>query len=103
MRQPAVAALVLAVLCSAGRAAAQDPPPRIGPVVFDLRGSMPKFPDEEELAASRGLSVAELPGRGLGFDAAAHFYLPKWKAVTFGLGGQFTIARAHRDASPPND
>jgi hypothetical protein len=102
MRQPAVAALVLAVVCAAGRAAAQDPAPKIGPFVVDLRGSIPKFPDEDQMAESRGLSVAELPGRGLGFDAAAHVYLPKWKAVTFGLGGQFTISRSHRDGSTEN-
>jgi hypothetical protein len=34
-------------------------------------------------------------------DAGAHFYVFKWKAVTFGLGGQVTLARAH--ASPAED
>jgi hypothetical protein len=84
---------------SARRARAQDPPPPISPFVFDLRGSTRNFPDSPDLAASRGLSASELPGRGLGFDAAAHVHLFKWKAITFGVGGQFTIGRAHLDAS----
>ena len=77
----------------------QDPPPRIGPFVIDVRGTVPRFDQSAQLAASRGLVAGELPGSGLGVDAGAHFYVFTWKAVTFGLGGQVTLARAH--ASPP--
>jgi hypothetical protein len=80
-------------------ARAQDPPPPISRLVLDVRGSMRNFPDSSELAASRGLSASELPGRGLGFDAGAHLHLFKWKAITFGVGGQLTIGQAHLDAS----
>ncbi len=73
---------------------AQEPPPPIPHVVLDLRGSMPKFTQEPELAASRGLQVSELPGRGLGADAGLHLYLFKWKAMTLGVGAQLTLARA---------
>jgi hypothetical protein len=72
---------------------AQEPPPPLPHVVLDVRGTFPKFTQEEQLAASRGLSVAELPGRGLGADAGLHVYVFKWKAVTFGLGAQGTVGR----------
>jgi hypothetical protein len=81
------------------RARAQDePPPPIGPFVMDLHGIAPGFPDNPQLAESRGMLASELPGRGLGIYAAAHFYPFKWKAVTFGLGADLTMVRAHQDA-----
>lgn len=88
-----VCALVALCACAA-EAAAQDAPPPIGPVVFDVRGSFPGFPQEPQLAASRGIDARELPGRGLGADAAAHLYLLRWKAMTIGVGAQLTLARA---------
>jgi hypothetical protein len=75
-------------------ASAQDPPPPIGPFVLDVRGTSAAFPSDEQLARSRGLSVAELPGRGFGIDGGAHVYFLKWRAITFGVGAQMTIARA---------
>lgn len=86
--------MLLLVLGVTGRSSAQDPPPPIPRVALDLRGTVPKFTTEEELANSRGIPVTELPGRGFGADIGLHFYLLKWKAVTFGLGGQLTLARA---------
>lgn len=81
-------------------AAAQEPPPRIGPFVLDVHGTIPRFPgDSEQLAQSRGLQLNELPGAGLGLHTGAHVYLLKWKAVTFGVGADLTIARAHQ--KPP--
>jgi hypothetical protein len=88
------AALTLALL-HASPALAQDPPRPIGPFVIDVRGTRPKFPSSDGLAASRGLLVTELPGSGFGIDFGAHVYPLKWKAVTFGVGGQITLARSH--------
>jgi hypothetical protein len=79
-------------------APAQDEPPRIGPFVLDVRGTSPSFPDDPQLAQSRGLSVDELPGRGLGLDAGAHVYLFKWRVITVGAGAQMTFARAKSGA-----
>ncbi|MFN7915270.1 MAG: hypothetical protein U0Q55_08015 [Vicinamibacterales bacterium] len=77
-------------------ARAQGPPPRIGPFVIDVHGTMPRFPgDDPQLAASRGLLLQELPGSGLGLHTGAHVYVARWKAVTFGLGGDLTIGRSH--------
>ncbi len=82
------------------RVMAQDPPPRIGPFVVDLHGTVPRFPNDPELALSRSLVAAELPGAGLGLHAGAHVYVLTWRAVTFGLGGDVTIARSHRASRP---
>jgi len=87
---------VLVLLGLSARAFAQEPPPRIGPYVLDLHGTTAMFPNDlAQLAESRGLSLAELPGLGLGGDLGAHVYLFKWRAITFGLGGEVTFARSH--------
>ncbi len=81
---------------------AQEPPPRIGPFVVDLRATVPMFPDDsQQLAASRSPSwtLADLPGRGWGGQVGLHVYLLRWKAVTFGIGGEVIVARA--STTPP--
>jgi hypothetical protein len=97
-----LAALVLTVACCSvsARAAAQDPPPKIGPFAVDLHGTIPRFPDDPQLTASRGLLAAEMPGSGFGLHASANVYVFRLKAVTFGLGGDAAIARAHHGAQP---
>ena len=101
MRQlgAATAAFVICLaFCS--RAAAQEREPPIGPFVVDLHGAFPMFPNDLlELAESRGLSLAELPGHGVGVDVGVHVYLLKWRAITFGLGGELIFGRAH--STPP--
>ena len=96
-------ALVLALVCTGflyvRPAAAQDPPPKIGPFVVDIHGTMPRFPtSKQQLADSRDLLAQELPGAGLGLHGGAHVYPLRWKAVTFGIGADLTTARAHRAA-----
>ncbi len=83
------------VFAAAGRSAAQEPPPRIPLFVVDLHANLAKFPDDSQpLAASRALNVAELPGPGFGGDVGVHVYPLRWRAITFGVGGQFTVARS---------
>ena len=92
--------LLFAVLLGARPVRGQDPPPRIPWFAVDLHGSAPGFPsDDAELAASRGMKVEELPGRGLGVQVAAHLYPLRWRAVTFGIGGELAASRARR--TPP--
>src|SRR2546425_1455884 len=97
MRGFAGATLTLVMcLTFSSRVRAQEPPPRLGPFVVDFHGTFPTFPnDVVQLANSRGLSLAELPGLGIGVDLGAHVYLLKWRAVTFGIGGELTFGRAH--------
>jgi hypothetical protein len=85
------------MLLMAAPAFAQDPPPRIGPFVLDLHATVPQFPNEDaQLAASRGMQIAELPGSGLGVQASAHVYLLKVKVITFGIGAEFAASRARK-------
>lgn len=100
LRGPFVSVLgaLAMLLASHTTANAQEPPPRIGPFVVDIHGTFPHFPDNAQLAASRGVDQRELPGSGFGIHAGAHVYVYKWKAVTFGLGGEITEARAHESA-----
>jgi hypothetical protein len=79
--------------------AAQEPPPRIGPYVVDLHGSVPRFPSDQTLADSRGMLATELPGHGFGLQVGASVYLFRWKAVTFGIGGEYLSSRARSE--PP--
>jgi hypothetical protein len=70
--------------------------------VFDVHATVPRFPSDLQLADSRGLPQGELPGAGLGLQFGAHVYVLKWKAVTFGLGGELTLARSHSSAQSQN-
>ena len=92
--------LTLVWLSLASRAAAQEPPPKIGPFVLDVQGTVPRFHDDDQLAQSRDLVASEMPGNGLGLHASANLYVFTWKAVTFGLGADAAFARAHRSAQP---
>src|SRR6266566_1913516 len=99
-----VAGLLLVLvwlLIGASRAKAQDEPPKIGPFAIDLHGTVPRFPgSDQQLADSRGLLPRELPGSGLGVHASANVYVFTWKAMTFGLGGDATMARSHNGPQP---
>jgi hypothetical protein len=95
MRLLRVAVLLPFFIASAEIARAQDAPPRIPLFVIDLHGSLPRFPqDNTALAMSRGMGLAELPGTGLGLQAGVHMYPLKWKAITFGIGGELATGRA---------
>ena len=78
---------------------AQEPPPRIPLVAVDLHATFPKFPSDQALADSRDMTLAELPGRGLGLQAAVTLYPVKWRAITFGIGGEVTANRASQTPS----
>ena len=76
---------------------AQDPPPPIPFLVIDLHGSIPQFPsDDAALAASRNMSLAELPGSGLGAQVGLHLYPLRARVVTLGLGGELAIGRSRQ-------
>ncbi len=97
--RPAALALVVAALLAAP-ASAQDERPRVGPFVIDLRGAAFRPPVNQQLVDSRGLtSQAELPGFGLAGTAGIHVYPLKWRAITFGIGGEVVVARAHHGAA----
>jgi hypothetical protein len=93
-----LAAVLGVVLTSfASPALAQDPPPPIPWVVVDLHATVPRFPSEDQaLADSRNMNVAELPGSGLGAQIGLYVYPLRTRLVTFGLGGELAIGRARQ-------
>lgn len=104
MRQVALWCVLAGVLAVAAPASAQQgPPPPIRGIVVDLRGTLPQFPNDQQLADSRGLTQLELPGDGLGLDVGAHVYLFRWKAMTLGAGGQLTLGRSNQSAATSSD
>jgi hypothetical protein len=90
-----VTCLVLVFALLSRQALAQDPPPPIPWVVVDVHGSIPRFPsDNPDLAASRNMNVAELPGAGLGAQFGLHVYPLHTRIITIGLGGELAIGHA---------
>src|SRR4030095_14163887 len=100
-----VVVLLAAFLISAVHARAQDPPPPIPLFVVDIQGNVPNFPQNDALAASRGLNTQELPGRGLGAQVGIQLHFFRFKAITFGVGGQAMMSRATQTppAEAPDD
>src|SRR6185436_20166636 len=96
-------AFTVIVCCLVGSASAfaQDPPPRIPFLAADLHATVPRFPSSQELADSRNLTLAELPGAGLGGQVSVHLYPVRWRAITFGIGGE--VAGSRSRYSPPSD
>jgi hypothetical protein len=89
--------LVAALGLLARPALAQDPPPPIPWFVVDLHATVPRFPsDDAQLAESRSMNIAELPGSGLGAQVAVQLYPLRTRVVTFGLGGELTVGRARQ-------
>jgi hypothetical protein len=95
MRHLAVVCLFAGSIAGARTACAQGPPPPIPRFVIDLHPAVAMFPNDlQQLSDSRGLTLSELPGWGIGGQVGAHVYLFKWKAMTVGVGGEAVIARA---------
>jgi hypothetical protein len=99
MRLVVVSFVIAAVTSRTPPASAQEPPPKIGPFAVDLHATVPRFPDDLQLANSRGMTLAELPGVGIGVQIGLHVYLLTWRAITFGVGGEFASSRARQ--TPP--
>jgi hypothetical protein len=98
MNRVVVLLAAAAIGIAAGRPAqAQDEPPPIGRFVVDLHGIVPRFGNDPELAASRGISQVELPGSGLGVSAGGHVYFAKIRGVTLGAGGELAVGRSSAD------
>jgi hypothetical protein len=100
LRNRAIPFLCTLALVGTPRATGAQEPPPIPRVVVDLHGVLAGFPDDEALALSRGLSLAELAGRGLGGAFGVHVYPFRFRAITFGFGGRLASLRASQDPGP---
>lgn len=100
MRLPLIlCSLLVAAGVWPSAARGQEPPPRIPVVAVDIHATVPRFPGDAALAASRSMTMAELPGAGLGLHVAVTLYPLKWRAITFGIGGEVTANRSRHQ--PP--
>ena len=103
LRSVQAALCALACLFAGVPAFAQDPAPPpllsepISPVVFDVRGTLARFKQDPLSAAVLGVQPLDLPTRGLGLVAGAHFYPVRTRKFALGLGGEILLrARASR-------
>ena len=101
--------LALAVLIASAPApvaAQQDEPPQrrpIGRFAADVRGAMPRFKQDPVVAGTLGVTIENLPGRGLGLAAGAHVYPVRAGALTIGLGGEILISRGSATLQPATE
>jgi hypothetical protein len=92
-------------------ARAQDVPAEklpIGRYVVDARLNSPKFKQDVAIATGIGVGVLNLPTRGFGVVAGAHWYPLRIGFMTLGVGGEWVRARRSRtlntgtEAAPVN-
>ena len=77
-------------------ASAQDVPSDrlpIGRYVVDARADFPKFKQDAAIANAIGTGVLNLPTRGFGLVAGAHWYPLRMGILTRGVGGELGAAR----------
>jgi hypothetical protein len=97
LRIPCAALVACALLPIS--AAAQDVPAEklpIGRYVVDARMTFPKFKQDVAIADAIGVGVLNLPTRGFGLVAGAHWYPARIGFVTLGIGGEWVRARRSR-------
>jgi len=83
------------LLIGAVDAAAQPSQP-IGPYVVDARGALVRFKQDGSVAAGLDVTADNLPTRGLGIAAGAHWYPLRRGRIALGLGGELLLARDTR-------
>jgi hypothetical protein len=90
-----IAGVLFIATCSAVPAQAQISGP-IEPFVADVRGVWARFKEDPGIAAAVGVTPVNLPTRGLGIVAGAHWYPFRLGGMTLGVGGEFLTARDSR-------
>ena len=85
-----VALLLTAAVAASAHAQTRE---RLPLFAADVQGTLPRLPTDATIAATRGLTAAELPGWGPGFNLAAHVYPLRGRWVALGVGGNYQWAR----------
>ena len=88
-------AMCVFVLAAASEAASQPLQP-VGPYVIDARGSLARFKEDAAIAGTIDVTADNLPTRGLGMTAGAHWYPIRWRRIAFGVGAEMLLARDSR-------
>ena len=78
--------------------AAAQPWEPLAPIVVDARGSFVRFKGEAAVAGALGVQPDNLPTRGLGIGAGAHWYPLRGQRVALGVGAELLVARDTRTA-----
>jgi len=93
--------LWIVLLVSGAAEVSAQPAEPIGPYVIDARGTLARFKGDAVLAGQLGpdVNAEDLPTRGLGLAAGAHWYPLRRGRVTFGIGGELILARDARGPS----
>jgi hypothetical protein len=81
-------------------ASAQLPPQPVGPFTADVRGMFARHKVEPSVANELDVPEANLPTRSFGLSGGAHWYPWRVKNITFGVGGEFLMARGSRTVEP---
>jgi hypothetical protein len=86
-------------VAAAAPAAAQaaQPLPR---AVIDARGTLARFKGDAAVAEPLGVAPDDMPTRGLGITAGAHWYPLRVRRITVGLGAELVWARDTRTGEP---
>jgi hypothetical protein len=93
--------LTMAIFAPAASAQAPDPEP-IGRFAVDVRGALPKYPEDPETATALGVTIDNLPGRGLGLAAGVSVYPARLgKHVALGVGAEWLIFSRGRKTLDP--
>jgi hypothetical protein len=86
-------AMAAALAGLAPAAVAQEPEKEpIGRFAADARVALPRFPDDPETAAALGVTIDNLPSRGLGLAAGVTVYPLRFgRSVALGVGGEWLV------------
>ncbi|MGH8636614.1 MAG: outer membrane beta-barrel protein [Burkholderiales bacterium] len=87
-------ALLLSVVTPAAAFAQQREP--VGPFAVDVRGALARFKEDAAVAATLDVDPSNLPTRGLGLAAGAHWYPLRRGRISLGIGGEILWARDSR-------
>jgi hypothetical protein len=83
--------------------ASAQPQQPIAPFAADVRGMFARHKVEPSVANDLGVVPANVPTRSLGLSGGVHWYPWRVKKITFGVGGEFVIARGSRTIEPTTE
>ena len=84
-------AAIAIVLLGGGSAAAQQENEPIGRFAADVRVALPRYPDDGDTATTLGVTVDNLPSRGLGVAAGVNVYPLRTSRIALGVGGEWLL------------
>ncbi len=93
--------LTMGIFAPGASAQEADPEP-IGRWAIDVRGALPRYPEDPDTATALGVTVDNLPGRGLGLATAVNVYPARLgKHVSLGVGAEWLVFSRGRKTLDP--